>query len=59
MIFWESLCFCMIPYDSACKFVFEALFFHRGSDSLQAPPNQGANHPYRAREAEEGCRVQV
>ena len=41
----------MTSYDFACNFVFEALFFRRGSDSLQAPPNQGANHPYRAREA--------
>jgi hypothetical protein len=45
----------MTSYDSACKIVFSALFFRRGSDSLQAPPNQGANHPYRAREAAGGC----
>ena len=44
-------------YDSACKIVFEALFFRRGSDSLQAPPNRGANHPL-TRVRGVGCRVQ-
>ena len=49
MIFQEFRCFCMISYDSACKFVLQH-YFSTAAQTSPLPPNQGQT-PLTAHEA--------